>query len=120
MIIYNCKVIKALQQKNKKRSKKMKEIKKMNSNELMAFKLAKDETGFYISGLENQMDDNPIGSEDWNSANAVLTMEHNELVDLCYRITMERTERSYLKHLRFAGQEFIKECISTILTKKGY
>ena len=98
----------------------MKNIKKMNKNELMAYWLAKEETGYFIGGYENMMEDNEIGSEEYNEAKEVLNQGHESLVEACYYFTMQETKRAYLKHLRFAGEEFIKDCISTILTKWGY
>lgn len=98
----------------------MKEIKKMNKNELMAYRLAKKETGYFIGGYENQMEDSEIGSEAYNEAKEVLNQSHERLVETCYYFTMQETEKAYLKNLRFAGEEFIKDCINTILTKWGY
>lgn len=94
-------------------------LSEMNGNQRMAARLAWDSCGWVVGGYENQMQDNDEGSEDYNSAKEALA-DHDLLVDEIYDHVMHMTDKSFRKHLRFAGKEFIIDRINGRLARWGY
>lgn len=95
-------------------------VSEMNTHERLAFELVCDAMSEMIGGYENTMMDYPADSEDYIRAKDFLESGHQALEDEIYEIVMNDSNDSNLKHLRFAGEKFIRERISKRLTKWGY
>lgn len=92
----------------------------MNAHELLAFRFVCAEMSEIIGGNENTLNDYEEDSEEYKSAYEFLHSGHNELVDFIYRNVMIAADKGTAKHMRFAGEAFIRERISKRLTKWGY
>lgn len=95
-------------------------ISEMNAHEKVAFQLVCNAMSEWIGGLENQMMDNFEDSEEYKEAKEILGRGHQALEDDIYSMVMADSDKGSLKHLRFAGENFIRERISRRLTKWGY
>ena len=95
-------------------------VNEMNAHEKLAYRMVCEYMSEWIGGLENVMMDNPEGSDEYESAKATLDRGHEALENDIYEMVMEESDKSMLKHLRFAGEAFIRERISKRLTKWGY
>jgi len=92
----------------------------MNAHERLAFERVCNVMSEYIGGSENMLEDYPEDSEEYAIAKRHLSKPHDEMIDEIYREVMMDSNRDVLKHLRFAGEAFIRERISKRLTKWGY
>lgn len=102
----------------------------MNAKQQKAFKNVYYAANWLIGSLENVLEDNVEGSEEYESAKAELE-DHDGLVKTLYRmaITDVYTEgccsfgaqaEKYLKDIRFCGKEFIMERCEARIKKIGY
>lgn len=87
----------------------MKKIKEMNVHERTAYWLVKETYGSNVGGWYNIILDGGYGAEE-------CIPESLEKAKKCiYDDVM--MEKGYVKHLRFAGKEFIEECIDRMFKK---
>ena len=92
----------------------------MNAHEKLAFDYVCKAMSEIIGGLENVLFDYGEDTEEYKNAYHDLHVGHEELVNWIYFEVMSYSDKSTAKHLRFAGEAFIKERISKRLTKWGY
>lgn len=95
-------------------------LSEMNAHQRIAFQLVCYAMSEWIGGLENTMTDYLEDDEEHIMAKKTLARGHQALEDDIYQMVMEDSNRGNLKHLRFAGEKFIREIISRRLTKWGY
>ena len=95
-------------------------ISEMNKHQREAFRCVCEASGEYIGGWENTMLDYPEDHEEYKNAQTVLSRTHEELVDDIYQMVMAESDKGVLRHLRFAGKDFILERIDRRLKKWGY
>lgn len=92
----------------------------MNEHQLAAYRLMVEIYNDHIGGYENQLDDSEIGSEEYEEAKRALA-DGEALAEWVYADTQrEATRRGFAKHIRFAGEAFLKERIKRRLIKDGY
>ena len=91
----------------------------MNVHQQIATRYARESCGWVIGGYENAIQDLDPESEDYKSAKASLA-DHEGLIDEIYDHVMRFTDKGMLKHIRFAGKDFIRERIHNRITKWGY
>lgn len=92
----------------------------MNAHEKMAKHIAYKNACDIIGGLENTLLDYPEDDPEYIEAKNILSLPQETLVDYIYSETMHDSNRDYLKHLRFAGEEYIRNYLRKLLTKWGY
>lgn len=92
----------------------------MNAHERLAFSFICNAMSELIGGLENVLMDYPDDSEEYQNAWHDLHVGHETLVEWVYRDVMAQADKGTAKHLRFAGEQFIRERIDRRLTKWGY
>lgn len=90
----------------------------MNSRQLMLAMLAKEIASGYIGGLENTMMDYPEDSQEYQDAKHDLALGHDRWVQII--VTDVKVMREVQKHLKFAGNKFLEDYVSKLLTKWGY
>ena len=92
----------------------------MNVHQLAAYRLMIEVYNDIIGGLENSLMDYPKDSEEYKACKREL--ENPQLLeDSIYTDTQrEATRRGFAKHIRFAGEEFLRERIKRRLAKEGY
>lgn len=90
-----------------------------NSHEREAIKLANYYLSEFIGGYENSLLDNDEDSEEYKNAYEFLHSGRENLVETIYTSVMH-DQRGHEKHLRFAGEKFIKDFINRKLEKWGY
>ena len=95
-------------------------VSEMNAHQKVAFELVCYAMSEYIGGLENILMDYSPEDEEYIAAKKDLGIGHDALEDYIYSMVMEDSNKADLKHLRFAGEKFIRERISKRLTKWGY
>lgn len=82
-------------------------------NQVAIFKMVKETIYDMIGGLENDVMDN-----DLESSKQFLSMGHENMVE--YFFNMIRVQREAQKHLKFAGNDFLRQTIEKRLEKIGY
>lgn len=92
----------------------------MNAHEKVAFMFVCEAMSEIIGGLENVLMDYPESSIEYQDAWNDLHVGHDTLTEWIYRDVMGRADKGTAKHMRFAGEAFIRERISRRLTKWGY
>lgn len=92
----------------------------MNAHERLAFDYVCSVMSELIGGLENALQDYDEDSEEYKNAYHDLHVGHDTLKEWIYRDVMSYSDKGMSKHLRFAGEAFIKERIDRRLTKWGY
>ena len=95
-------------------------VSEMNAHEKVAFMYVCEVMSELIGGWENTLMDNPEDSEEYKNAYHDLHVGHETLIDWIYSDVMSYSDKGTAKHLRFAGEKFIKERIDRRLTKWGY
>ena len=90
-----------------------------NAHEKLAIILVKEAMSSIIGGYENTLLDFEDGDEEYKNAYEFLHSGHEELINAIYLEVMS-CQKGYEKHLRFAGEKFIKDYISKRLTSWGY
>ena len=93
-------------------------ISEMNAHQKAIFRMMDELTRDLIGGYENTMMDYPEDSEEYQEAQAFLSMGHEAMKQHFY--SMLTAEREMQKELRFAGNAFLLERIERRLTKWGY
>lgn len=92
----------------------------MNLHQREAFDHICSTMSEYIGAYENQLQDCTPDDEEYKKAYEFLHQGHDNLVEIIYQGVMFDSNKSVAKHLRFAGEAFIKERIDRRLTKWGY
>ena len=92
----------------------------MNLHERLAFDYVCHAMSELIGGYENALTDYPEDDEMYKTAKEFLSSGHDNLIDTIYFEVMSYSDKGTARHLRFAGEAFIKERISRRLTKWGY
>lgn len=92
----------------------------MNAHEKLAFRFICESMSDIIGGYENSLIDNEEDSEEYKNAYDFLHSGHEALIDFIYYDVMASADKGTAKHMRFAGEAFIRERISKRLTKWGY
>lgn len=92
----------------------------MNAHERLAFDYICNAMSETIGAYENALEDCDKDSEEYKTAYEILNSGHDNLKDWIYRDVMLNSDKGTAKHLRFAGEAFIKERIDRRLTKWGY
>lgn len=95
-------------------------VSEMNSHEKVAFMYVCEAMSQFIGGLENALLDYDENSEEYKNAYDDLHVGHETLIEWIYRDVMSYSDKGTARHLRFAGEKFIKERIDRRLTKWGY
>lgn len=95
-------------------------LSEMNTHQKVAALLVKEAMSDWIGGLENALEDYAPGTEEYENAKSTLELGHDWWVQAIYSEVMANSNNPYFKHLRFAGEKFIKELIDKRLTKWGY
>ena len=90
----------------------------MDSRQVALKRMAQKIANEWIGGLENQMNDSCPGEEDYECAKHDLEMSHETWVN--WIVAEVKTNREAQKHLKFAGNQFLEECVDEILKKMGY
>ena len=91
----------------------------MNAHEKEVERLISNAVSELIGGWENAMNDSVEGSEEYESAKAMLN--HDTLFDCIYEEVMYySSNKRHASHIRFAGKAFIEERIERRLKKEGY
>lgn len=100
-------------------------VKELNGNQRIAWRNIKEAANFIIGALENGLEDEPEGSEEYEAYKANLA-DHEALVN---QIEFEAKNGEFapgfagcrvLKEMRFAGNEFIRKATNQIVTDMGY
>lgn len=90
----------------------------MDNRQKALMRMAQKVANEWIGGLENQMCDSIPGEEDYEEAKAQLEVGHETWVD--WLVSEVKTNREAQKHLKFAGNKFLEDCVDGILVKMGY
>ena len=90
----------------------------MNAHERIAFDAVCEVMSELIAGAELILEDYPEDDEEYLTAKAYLSQPKDKLIDDIYKEVVNK--KGVLKHLRFAGKDFIIERIDRRLTKWGY
>lgn len=90
----------------------------MDNRQKALARMAQTLANEWIGGLENQMLDSEPGEEDYESAKEQLERGHDWWVEAIVDET--KVDREAQKHLKFAGNDFLRECVDRIITKMGY
>lgn len=90
----------------------------MNSNQTVLAMIIRDVAGEYIGGYENTLMDYPEGSKEYQEAKEFLATDHDTLV--AWIVADVKRDREAMKHLKFAGNDFITQYTGKLLTKWGY
>lgn len=99
--------------------------KTLNGNEKIAWKNIKHTADFIIGGLENGLEDEEEGSEEYINYQSALN-DHDGLVN---QTVWEATHGEFgpgyahdrvIKEMRFAGNEFIRKAAHQIIADMGY
>ena len=93
-------------------------ISEMNAHQRAIYRMMDELTIDIIGGRENDLQDYPEDSEEYQEAQRFLTMGHDAMKELFY--DMLTAQREMQKELRFAGNAFLLERIERRLTKWGY
>lgn len=93
----------------------------MNEHESLALKLMKREYNDLIGGCENDLENYSENSEEYQIAYKTLYGDQERLLDRIYNWTTgSANQKGYAKHIRFAGEEWLKNQIKEMLIKDGY
>ena len=90
----------------------------MDSRQTALKRMAQRIANEWIGGLENQMNDSCPGEEDYECAKHGLELGHETWVSMI--VADVKMTREAQKHLKFAGNKFLEECVDEILKKMGY
>lgn len=90
----------------------------MNMNQTVIAHIAKEAAGELIGGLENTLLDYPEESTEYQDAYRDLHAGHDSLVS--WIVSDVKTVREAHKHLKFAGNAFLIDYVSRLLTRWGY
>ena len=93
-------------------------ISEMNAHQRAIYRMMDELTIDIIGGRENDLQDYPEDSEEYQAAKAFLTMGHDAMKELFY--CMLTSQREMQRELRFAGNAFLLERIERRLRKWGY
>lgn len=86
-----------------------KELSMMNAHEKAARRLVKNIANEWIGGYLNTLMDYTPDDEEWQTADRVLSNEE-DLKQSIYLDVMS-SDKGMMKHIRFAGEEFIRKMI---------
>lgn len=73
-----------------------------------------------IGGFENTLLDYSEDEEEYKSAKAFLSNPERIITAVYSETQCEATQRGFAKHIRFAGEQFLKDRIKEKLQKEGY
>ena len=101
-----------------------------NARQKKAFRNIYHASSWLLGGLENTMLDNPEGSQEYESAKALLA-DHAALVEELYRMattevydegscSFSKSAASFLKDIRFCGRAWLMERCEARIKKAGY
>lgn len=90
----------------------------MDSRQKALARMARSIANEWIGGLENTMLDYDEGSEEYESAKADLSQSHETWVG--WIVGEVKINREAQKHLKFAGNNFLKDCVDKLLLSMGY
>lgn len=93
----------------------------LNQHQILALKIMKSQYNELIGGCENSLMDYLSSDEEYQIAHRILYNDQNKLLETIYKWTVgEANHRGYAKHIRFAGEEWLKDKIKQKLIKDGY
>lgn len=91
-----------------------------NEHQKAAWKLMREIYNDILGGLENTLLDYSEDEEEYQRAKRALADGEGLLVTVYYDTQREATRLGFAKHLRFAGEKWLKERIARKLLKDGY
>lgn len=92
----------------------------MNAHQKMAYIMVVESMSEIISANENTLLDYDENSAEYKDAKEFLSHDREYLANVIYNDVMQACDKTHEKHLRFAGEKFIKERIEKRLIKMGY
>ncbi len=95
-------------------------LSEMNEHQATAYRLMVEVYNDIVGGLENGLMDYEEGTEDYEVCKRALSDGNTLLGEIYVRTQQEATRRGSAKHIRFAGEEFLRERIQRRLAKDGY
>lgn len=95
-------------------------IKDMNAHQKKAYLMLKDLYNDGVGGYENALIDYPEDSEEYKEAQEVLADRDGIKADVYAETISIAEKQGSLRHIKFAGKEWMMERIEELLQKDGY